>query len=404
MSQPDFCTKAFLPGFAGRMNVIPRSCIRELLSGNQPKLISFGGGVPHDSCVPLDALHQAFDATLTRYGARAFSYGASEGEAELREYIAHQWLPRFGLTPETDDILIVNGSQQALDLLGKTLIDPQTSVLMERPTYVAALQAFSAFEPRFADIAVGADGADDGALMRALKRYKPRIFYTIPTFQNPSGACYSKAKRHACAEALKAHADCVLIEDDPYSELYFDRKPPLPLCAEGIQNAALLGTFSKIVAPGLRLGWIWARGDLRRHLITAKQAADLCTGRFQQLLLLEVLRSLNLDTHLQRNREFYVKQRDRMLGAMSNHLTGLATWNIPSGGMFVWARLCQDQNALELLRACLQQGVAFADGSSFHAGGGGLATMRLNFTQLSFDNMDKGLGIIASVLRKMQPH
>jgi 2-aminoadipate transaminase len=391
-----------LSGFAGRMDSIPRSCIRELLSGGRPSLISFGGGVPHDSCVPVDAIRTAFDTVMTRYGAQAFRYGASEGETGLQEFIALEWLPRFGLSPDPSDILIVNGSQQALDLLGKVLVDPGAPVLVERPTYIAALQAFSAFEPRFFDMPLERDGVENNVLESALKRHQPRLFYTIPSFQNPSCACYSGENRLGCAEALNRHADCVLVEDDPYSELYYDCKPPKPMCTAMVRNAVLLGTFSKTVAPGFRLGWIWAQGELRRHLITAKQAADLCTGRFQQLLLLETLRHLDMDAHLQRNRVFYRQQRERMHCAMSRHLAGYAAWNPPAGGMFFWVHLCRDLHARTLLTACVERGVAFAEGSSFHAGGGGLSTMRLNFTQSSPDEMEKGLALIAGVIRELE--
>jgi len=404
MTNSECVTTTQSSGFAGRMNAIPRSCIRELLSGNQPRLISFGGGVPHDSCVPLEAIQTAFDATLMRYGAQAFRYSASEGEAELREFIAQRWLPRFGLRPDPAEILIVNGSQQALDLLGKVLIDPGSPVLMERPTYIAALQAFSAFEPRFLDIAVRRDGADGAELGSMLKQYGPRLFYTIPSFQNPSGICYGETQRMQCASVLNAHPDCVFVEDDPYSELYYDGKPPNPLCALGVRNAALLGTFSKIVAPGFRMGWIWARGQLLRHLITAKQAADLCTSRFQQLLLSALLRRLDLETHLKRNRAFYWVQRARMHDCMTRHLADLASWNLPRGGMFFWATLRHDINAQTLLAAAIKRGVAFAEGSSFHVGGLGASTMRLNFTQSSLDDMEKGTALIASAIRQLQPH
>jgi len=387
--------------FANRMNIIPRSCIRELLSGGQHNLISFGGGVPNDCCVPLKAIQKAFDNVMTKYGARAFRYGSSEGEAELREFIACNWLTRFGLEPDPADILIVNGSQQALDLLGKVLIDCKSPVLMERPTYIAALQAFSAFEPEFIDMPLCDEGVDIYNLEEMLRQYRPRLFYTIPTFQNPSGLCYSKEKRRACSEALNRQKDCVLIEDDPYSELYYDCKPPNPICAEGTKNAVFLGTFSKIVAPGFRIGWIWAKGDIKRHLITAKQAADLCTGRFQQLLLIETLRNLDIDLHLQNNRDFYKIRRKRMNDYMSKNFSGLADWSLPHGGMFFWVTLRHNLNARTLLAKCIQDNVAFADGISFHTGGGGESTMRLNFTQLSFDDMKKGLELIAGSIRQL---
>lgn len=399
MTTPNFSASFFASEFSDRMQAIPRSCIRELLSGPRQRLISFGGGVPHESCVPFDAIRSAFDATLTRYGARAFSYGASEGEAELREFIAREWLSRFGVAPDPDDILIVNGSQQAFDLLGKVLIDDATPVLVERPTYLAALQAFSVFQPRFFEVTLDGDGADPAAVRSAIDNYKPRFFYTIPTFQNPSGVCYSEARRIACAGAL-AGSSCTLVEDDPYSELYYGPKPPRLLCAMGVENAVLLGTFSKTVAPGFRLGWIWARGDVRRHLITVKQAADLCTGRFQQLLLVETLRHLDIEAHLQKNRLFYRQQRDRMHRCLTQDLSGLAEWDLPQGGMFFWARCAADLDSRDLLARCLQRGVAFADGASFHAGGGGASTMRLNFTQPSFDEIRTGVGRIAEGIRE----
>lgn len=385
---------------ADRMKNIPRSGIREILMAAEGRpMISFGGGVPHDSCVPLPEIRDAFEAVFTNRGARAFRYGTTEGEKELREYVA-SWLKGLGLQAGAGEILIVNGSQQGLDLLGKVLLNPGSTILVERPTYLAALQAFSPYEPQYDEVEMD----DQGAIVESLKeklRKPSTFFYTIPSFQNPSGVCISVKRREEIVNCLN-ETGCLLIEDDPYGQLYYDSPPPAPLCAMGVKNAVYLGTFSKMVSPGFRLGWMWTSDkNLMKHLITVKQAADLCTGLFQQYLLLEVLRRLDIHKHLECNRIFYATQREKMNQYMSNHLSGLMDWNYPSGGMFFWAALKNGLHAGKLLSRCVERGVAFADGASFFAGEKDFSRLRLNFTQYTEEEMDRGLLIIAEEIRQM---
>jgi 2-aminoadipate transaminase len=387
--------------YARRLATMPRSCIREILSCKTPgKLISFGGGVPNDSCVPLNALQSAFETVLSRHGPRAFSYGPSEGEPMLREYVAHEWLARRGVAAHPDEILIVNGSQQALDLIGKAFIDPFSTVAVERPTYLAALQAFSAFEPRYVEVAMDGDGAVPEQLdMQLNKNGECRFYYTIPSFQNPSGACLPKDRRVRIADVLGMHGT-MLVEDDPYSQLFYNSQPPpLPICSFGVRNALLMGTFSKMVAPGLRLGWVWTKSATMRNLITLKQAADLCTGRFMQLLALETLRLLDMDAHLERVRQINRSRRDAMQRFLLLRLARHCTWDLPLGGMFFWLKLKNAEISSKLvLDRCVSAGVAFANGASFFARGGGSDHMRLNFTQATDAEMDEGLALIGRVL------
>lgn len=392
------------PLFSERMANIPRSCVRDLMaSTTRPDTISFAGGVPAPACIPLDTIRTAAERVWTRFGTAAMSYGASEGEEPLREWIARTWLARHGITAQPSEIMITNGSQQALDLLGKVLLDRDAPIAVERPTYLAAVQAFSAYEPTFREVPLLPDGPDVTALAQALRGNSTthfdgaRLFYTVPNFQNPSGTLMSAARRGEVADELNRHA-ALLVEDDPYGELYYTDAPPPPLNSYGVEQGVLLGTFSKMVAPGFRLGFIWARGALGRHLGTVKQAADLCTARFNQLLLTETLGLLDLDSHLANLREHYRQQRDRMEAAMRKHLGGLAQWEKPDGGMFFWVRLPETISARALLGRCAARGVAFADGSSFHAGGGGDHWMRLNFTASTPAQMDAGLAILRQEL------
>jgi len=386
--------------FSRRMHAIPRSCIREILSAHSTKkTISFGGGVPHDSCVPLDEIETAFSRVIASYGASAFRYGSSEGEPLLREYIACQWLPRFGIHADPSEILIVSGSQQALDMVGKVFIDELSQVVVEHPTYLAALQAFSAYQPDYREVLLDTEGPLPDELAACLSNDTCRFFYTIPTFQNPSGICCTHERRKALAEVLNTHKT-MLVEDDPYSKLYYEDPPDNPICSYGVSRAILLGTFSKLIAPGFRLGWIWTQEpDVMRHLTTVKQSMDLCTGSFQQLLLLETLRQLDMDAHLTKIRTLYKSKRDTMDNLMRKHVAEYLHWQKPAGGMFFWATVKNKKLSVRhLLEKCVAHGVAFADGASFfaHAENG---CLRLNFTQASGEEMEEGLKILAGQIQ-----
>ena len=393
------------PLYSSRMEQMPRSCVRDLMAScAQPGLIAFSGGVPAPSCIPLDLLRHSCDQVLAQYGSSALAYGSSEGEMRLREWIAFNWLPRQGIAAHPDEILIVNGSQQALDLLGKVLLDKGAPVAVENPTYLAALQAFAASEPEFRTVSMDREGPLPDSLARALRGPSAtraegaRLFYTVPNFQNPSGTLCGRKRRLAIAEELNRHP-ALLIEDDPYGELYYEEAPPPSLHALGAKSGALLGTFSKMVAPGLRLGFVWAPGPLARHLGTVKQAADLCSGRLVQLVLAQTLESLDMETHLSGLREHYRGLRDSMDQALRRHLGSLATWDTPRGGMFFWLRCAEHVDSRALLSRCAKKGVTFADGASFFAQGGGQNYMRLNFTATSPAQMEEGLAILANELR-----
>ncbi|MFP4014391.1 MAG: PLP-dependent aminotransferase family protein [Chitinispirillaceae bacterium] len=386
---------------AQRVLNIPRSGIRELLSNSQgKKIISFGGGVPHDSRVPLRQIETAFEKVLSRWGTQAFRYGASEGELTLREQVSH-WLCGLGIDARPDQVLMVNGSQQGLDLLGKVLIDPGSRVLVERPTYLAALQAFSPYDPLYDELELDLEGISTFQLEDRLRSGPYRFFYTIPSFQNPSGTYSPDARRIITAQLLNRHGT-LLVEDDPYSQLYYDSdSSPRPICSFGVENAVFLGTFSKMVAPGFRLGWIWSNSEILRHLLTVKQAADLCTGRFQQLLLSELLNDLDLKSHLKENRNFYTVQRDTMQRFMTKHLQEHMDWNQPRGGMFFWAKLRRGLGAEELLDRCFSRGVAFTDGAAFFASDPKKEYLRINFTQCTPTEMDDGLEVMKEEIERM---
>jgi 2-aminoadipate transaminase len=298
--------------------------------------------------------------------------------------------------------MIVNGSQQALDVIGKVFIDQGSPIAVERPTYLAALQAFSAYGPKYAEVWMDENGPLPCSCECDLHNGQCRFFYTVPSFQNPSGTCVTMQRRKELADVINK-SGCMLVEDDPYSQLYYDEKPAGPLCTYGVNQAIFCGTFSKMVAPGFRLGWIWAKKDVMRHLITAKQAADLCTGTFQQLLLLETLMQLDVQKHLENNRGIYKKKRDAMDGLMHKYIGKYLTWKKPGGGMFFWVKVKDTKMDVKmLLKKCIENGVAFADGSAFFASHVKEKYLRLNFTQASDEEMEKGVRVMGEQFKRLR--
>ena len=337
------------------------SPIRELLRlTEQPGMISLAGGLPAADSFPVDALRAACDAALRDQPQAALQYGPSEGIAPLRGWIAAQ-LRAQGIAADPDEVLITSGSQQGLDLVGRVLLDPGCTVLVERPTYLGALQAFAPYGPRFADLASDAEGPLPPSAGTAA-----RLVYLQPNFSNPTGRTMSEVRRTQWAAALR-DSDVALVEDDPYGELWFDAPPPRPLSGRVPGQAIRLGTFSKILAPGLRLGYVHAPREVIAKLVLARQAADLQTPSLTQRLVLQVLDSGILDTQLPRIRALYRAQRDAMLAALARHMPSGVRWDAPDGGMFLWLRLPEDADATALLPQALERRVAYVPGDAFHA-------------------------------------
>ena len=379
---------------AARAEKMNPSVIREILKVTEkPGIISFAGGLPSPKTFPIQAFAAACASVLATDGEGALQYAASEGYAPLRAWIA-QSLP-WEVDPA--QVLITTGSQQALDLIAKILIDKDAKVLVETPTYLGALQAFTPMEPQFLGVSSDAEGVDLGDLKS--KAEGARFLYVLPNFQNPTGRSMSEARR-AALSAAAAQWGLPIVEDNPYGDLWFDAPPPLPLTARNPDGCIYMGSFSKTLAPGLRLGFLVAPKALYPKLLQAKQAADLHTPSFNQRMVSEVLKDHFLDRHVPTIRALYKSQRDAMLAALDTHLAGSGvTWNTPDGGMFLWLQLPEGMNAADLLAKAVQRNVAFVPGAAFYANAPQLNTLRLSFVTASVEQINTGIAALAAVIK-----
>lgn len=383
---------------AQRAEKMNPSVIREILKVTEkPGIISFAGGLPSPKTFPIDAFAAACATVLSTDGQAALQYAASEGYAPLREWVAAS-LP-WHVDPA--QVLITTGSQQALDLIAKILIDKDSRVLVETPTYLGALQAFTPMEPEYVSVASDAQGVDIVDLKaKALSNGElARFLYVLPNFQNPTGNSMSEARRAALSTAA-AELGLPIVEDNPYGDLWFDTPPPLPLTARNPDGCIYMGSFSKTLAPGLRLGFLVAPKVLYPKLLQAKQAADLHTPSFNQRMVAEVLKGNFLDRHVPTIRALYKSQRDAMLAALDKHLAGSGvSWNTPDGGMFLWLKLPDGMNAVELLPQAVERHVAYVPGAAFYADAPQLSTLRLSFVTASVDHINTGIAALADVFK-----
>ena len=384
---------------AKRAEKMNPSVIREILKVTErPGIISFAGGLPSAKTFPISEFASACEAVLRgkgeAYGQAALQYAASEGYAPLRQLVADM-LP---WDVDASQVLITTGSQQGLDLIAKVLIDEGSRILVETPTYLGALQAFTPMEPTVVSVESDDDGVDVADL--ALKAKGARFLYVLPNFQNPTGRTMSEARRAALSKAA-VELGLPLVEDNPYGDLWFDEPPPLPLTARNPAGCVYLGSFSKVLAPGLRLGFMVAPPALMPKLLQAKQAADLHSPGFNQRMIAEVMQGGFLDRHVPTIRALYKTQRDAMLAALSRETTGLdVTWNTPVGGMFLWARLPRGMSAVELLPKAVDKGVAFVPGAAFYADHADPRTLRLSFVTASVDQINTGIAALAAAIRE----
>ena len=377
---------------AERMNP---SVIREILKVTErPGIISFAGGLPSPKTFPIEEFRAACDKVLATDGRGALQYAASEGYAPLREAVAAM-LP-WQVDP--GQVLITTGSQQGLDLVAKVLVDAGSSILVETPTYLGALQAFGPMEPQIVGVASDAQGVDVDALAGAAAG--ARFLYVLPNFQNPTGRTMSEARRAALSRRA-SELGLPLVEDNPYGDLWFDAPPPLPLTARNPEGGIYLGSFSKVLAPGLRLGYLIAPKAIFPKLLQAKQAADLHSPGFNQRMVAEVMKDGFLDRHVPTIRALYKSQRDAMLAALQREMQGLdVQWNTPDGGMFLWARLPQGMSAVELLPKAVDKGVAFVPGAPFYAQEPDVRTLRLSFVTATTDQIATGIAALAQAIRE----
>ncbi len=388
---------------AARAEAMNPSAIREILKVTErPGILNFAGGLPAPETFPVEAMRAACDAVLGGAAARpSLQYAASEGLPELRAWVAAQ-MGRQGARVSPEQVLITTGSQQGLDLVAKVLIDEGAPVLVETPTYLGALQAFAPMQPRVESVASDDEGVVPEALRAQLAASpeRPRFMYLLPNFQNPTGRTMPDARREAVLAVCREFG-LPIIEDNPYGELWFGAPPPAPLLARWPEGVIYLGSFSKILAPGLRLGYVIAPPALYPKLLQAKQAADLHTPGFNQRVVAEVLKDGFLDRHVPTIRARYHMQRDAMLDALARHMAGLdVTWTQPVGGMFVWVRLPPGMDAQALLPRAVEAGMAFVPGGPFYAHAADPRTLRLSFVTSTPEQIEQGMAALARVVRE----
>jgi len=388
--------------FSQRAQKLTSSTIREILKVTErPEIISFAGGLPSPKGFPIDIINGAFDRVLQQNGRSALQYGPTEGYAPLRAWVAED-LKRVGAQVSPDEVLIVSGSQQALDMLGKLFVDPGSKVLLEAPSYLGAIQSFSLFEPNY--VAVPTDGG--GLIPEQLTQDRvagARFIYVLPNFQNPTGLTLDLARRQALVERCAA-AQLPIIEDDPYGDLrYAGTAQPglLGLGREAGATVIRLGTFSKVLAPGLRLGYIVAPRPIISKLVQIKQATDLHTATLTQMAVYEAVKGGFLTDHLPTVRDLYKEQCGYMLDAMEQHFPTTASWTKPEGGMFIWVTLPEHVDGTELLARAIQRNVAFVPGAPFYAGAEARKnTLRLSFVTVAEQKIREGIAILGQLIKE----
>jgi len=393
---------------AARAEKMNPSAIREILKVTErPNVISLAGGLPSPKTFPVSAFAEACAEVLANDGQAALQYAASEGYAPLRRAVADM-LP-WDVNP--DQVLITTGSQQGLDLIAKVLLDPGSKVLVETPTYLGALQAFSPMEPQAVSVASDSEGvvAEDMAAKArgtegAAFKDRARFIYLLPNFQNPTGRTMTEARRAAVSAAAQA-AGLPIVEDNPYGELWFDEAPPLPLTARNPEGCIYLGSFSKVLAPGLRLGFLVAPKALYPKLLQAKQAVDLHTPIFTQRMVSAVMKDGFLGRHVPTIRALYKQQRDAMVAALKREMKGLdVEFNEPKGGMFLWLRLPEGIDTTPLLAQAVERNVAFVPGAPFYAGEPDVRTLRLSFVTATVEQIDTAIAALAATVREALAH
>ncbi len=397
--------------FAQRLQGMRRSEVRELLKlTEQPGVISFGGGLPAAELFPVKRCEEACVKVLREQGAQALQYSTTEGYRPLREMIARH-SSRYGLHVGPENILITASSQQALDLVGKVFINAGDHLVVEHPTYLGALQAWNLYQAQYTPVPVDDDGMRTDSLESAL-RGGPKFLYALPNFQNPTGVTISLERRQQIVR-LADHYGVPILEDDPYGQLRYegDHVPAIVALDAKFQggngqytgNVIYMSTFSKTLAPGLRLGWITASEGVIERLVMAKQATDLHTSTFTQMVAYEMARGGFIDEHVRAMRPAYRERRDAMLAAMAEYFPPSVTWTRPKGGLFLWVRFPDSVDASDVLREAIAHKVAFVIGSAFFADGSGRNTARFNFSAADPERIREGIRRLGAVLERAVP-
>ncbi|MCC6604177.1 MAG: PLP-dependent aminotransferase family protein [Anaerolineae bacterium] len=405
--------------YAQRTQRMGSSMIRELLKLTQkPEIISFAGGLPAPEMFPVAAFEAATQRVLRQFGSQALQYSTTEGYLPLRELIVEK-MGRYGIEASVDNVLITSGSQQALDMIGKLLINPGDLILTEQPTYLGALQAWRAYQAEFATVPIDDDGLRVDLLEEALCG-GPKFMYVLPNFQNPGGVTLSYERRLALIDIADRYG-VPIIEDDPYGELRFEGEhlPPLVVLdadkLNGRQytshseshsyfkgNVIYMSTFSKTLAPGLRLGWIVAPASVIQHCVMAKQGMDLHTSSFVQMVAYEVAKDGFLAEHVRQIRQVYRERRDIMLAAMAEFFPPEVRWTQPKGGLFLWVTLPEGMDSTAVLQQAIAHNVAFVPGATFYPDNDQQTnSFRLNFSNATPEQIWEGIGRLGHVLAEV---
>jgi 2-aminoadipate transaminase len=398
--------------YAQRTQRMKGSAIRELLKlTERTDVISFAGGLPAPDVFPVEEFKRACNYVLDHKGAEALQYGSTDGYVPLREMISRH-TNRLGIGVNVDNILITSGSQQALDLLGKIFINRGDRILVENPTYLGAIQAWNAYGAEYIPVSIDEDGMDTRLLEEALRK-GTKFMYVLPNFQNPTGATLSLERRYQLIEMADRYG-VPIVEDDPYGQLRFEGEdlPAVELLDSQMRvqsniysgNVIYLSTFSKILAPGIRLAWVIAPTEVINKLVLAKQGADLHTATFNQMVTHEVGQHGFLDRHVKLIQDTYRERRNVMLDALEEHMPDGVKWTRPHGGLFLWATLPEVLNTTNMLKDAINQRVAYVPGENFYTQGGGSNTMRLNFSCSKPDMINEGIARLGKVFKSKLLH
>lgn len=364
-------------------------------------IISFAGGLPNPVSFPVKDIEKATQAVLDRDGAKALQYSSAQGFPRLREHISSRYKEKLNLEIDADEIIITNGSQQALDLFSAVLLDPGDEIIVENPSYLAALQTFHLYDPHIVPVELNEDGMDPEALEAALNSHNPKFMYIIPNFQNPTGLTYSIEKREKISAILK-DKDIFVLEDNPYSELRFTGSQFPSFGSYLGEQCCLLGTFSKIIAPGMRIGWIACKNKaLLKKLLDYKTTMDLHTNIFCQLVISEYLDNNDLDVHINKIREIYKRKAFKMMECMEKYLPDSVSYTKPEGGMFIWARLPEGVKGVDVQSKAMTRGVAVCAGDPFYEFERGVPALRINYSNSSDEAIENGIKLLADAIKEL---
>jgi len=377
------------------------SVIRELLKFTlMPEVISFAGGLPAPELFPIREFKEACNYILDHHGPQALQYGPTEGYPPLKEFLAES-MQKYGISAVPGNILITNGSQQALDLIGRLFINADEKVLTDAPTYLGAIQAWRVYKPHFITVPQDENGMNPDEVEKVLKEHKIKFIYILPNFHNPAGTTIPYERRERLVE-LAAKYGAFIVEDDPYGELRFEGEDIAPLIAMHKENVIYLSTFSKTLSPGIRLGWIVAPEKVIARLVQAKQGTDLHTSTFVQFVAYDIAERGIINRHVKRIRAVYKERRDVMLAAMEEHFPPGVTWTRPLGGLFLWVRMPEHVDSQELLKIAVEEKVAFVPGVAFYPSGqDGQCCMRLNFSNANPEMIQEGIKRLGQAMLRM---